>query len=235
MILIVDYQAGNLKSLCNTLSRCGYEPIVSSDPKAILSAPLVILPGVGAFGDAMAALEQSGLDRVLKARHQSGKPILGICLGMQLFFESSNELGNTEGLGLLSGHIRRLNPSDACFKVPHMGWNTLELEHGKTLRGGDLTYLEPFVGTAVYFVHSYALEADEGAVTRLFAQHGGKVPAVVDNREAALSPESNASLKGRLIGFQFHPEKSGPKGAQLLQLAIETLLNNNTALQEVCP
>lgn len=202
-ICIINYQAGNIKSLSNALMRCGYAPVVSADPEIILSADLAILPGVGAFGDAVEALKDTGLWDVLHQRFALGRPLIGICLGMQLFFEDSDELALTEGFGWMKGQIRRLSPDSKSLKVPHMGWNQLE---GK--RSGW-----------TYFVHSYGLvNMDEAAVVA-YCDHGQKIPAIVDNAYEC------GTEKGRLIGFQFHPEKSGVFGEVMLRTAIEEVFS----------
>lgn len=218
MITIIDYQAGNLKSLCNALARQGLKTQISSDPLEILSSPLVILPGVGAFGDAAEALESSGLKQVLLERNALGKPILGICLGMQLLYEDSDE-SNTQdyakGLGLLQGKIRRLCPSDPQCKVPHMGWN--QLIKGTFI----LPQLSAYEGKDVYFVHSYGLVEAEEEQIQFYANHSQRIPAIA-YKPAQMN--DNAITRGALMGFQFHPEKSGPEGEKLLADLVNFLL-----------
>lgn len=218
MITIIDYQAGNLKSLSNALSRQGLETKISSDPVEILSSPLVILPGVGAFGDAAEALENSGLKSVLIDRNALGKPILGICLGMQLLYEDSDE-SNTEdysqGLGLLKGKIRRLTPSDPQCKVPHMGWNQL------IKSPFSLPQLNAYEGKYVYFVHSYGLVEAEEEQIQFYTNHSQRIPAIV---YAPAQVQDDSISKGALMGFQFHPEKSGPEGEKLLAELVTFLL-----------
>ncbi len=206
MITILDYQAGNLKSLRNALTRQGFESLISSDPEVILTSPLVILPGVGAYGDAVCALERSGLKAALIERSTLGRPILGICLGMQLLYEDSDETegeGLATGLGLLKGKIRRLLPNDPSLKIPHMGWNQLQKTEN------TLPQLTPYNNEDMYFVHSYGLVETEDAQVQFYTDHGQKIPAIV--------------YKPALMGFQFHPEKSGLKGEQLLAEAIQIL------------
>lgn len=237
-ICIINYQAGNLKSLSNALMRSGYAPVISADPEVILSADLAILPGVGAFGDAVDALKTSSLWDTLQTRFSLGRPLLGICLGMQLFFEDSDELGLTNGLGWMRGKIRRLNPGSPSLKVPHMGWNALVqpqtrdsvLPQGSTSltaqNAASVSAQSRFIGSWLapelqgwtYFVHSFGLtHMDEEAVVA-YCQHGQMIPAIVDNLY------ESSHTRGRLIGFQFHPEKSGPLGETMLRSAIEEVL-----------
>lgn len=194
MIAIIDYGMGNLHSVSKAVERLGYEAVVSSDAAVIMEADGTILPGVGAFGDAMANLRATGLDAVTRDYAASGKPLLGICLGMQLLFSESAEHGRHEGLGLLPGRVVRFEGS---YKVPHMGWNELSfLRQENPLLAG----LAP---GHVYFVHSYhALperREDLLAVTDYYQQ----VAAIVG--------------RGSLFGMQFHPEKSGELGMRLLE------------------
>lgn len=225
MIAILNYQAGNLKSLSNALLRQGFDVTVTTDPEVLLAAELAIIPGVGAFGDAMAALETSQLMTPLKTRHLSGKPILGICLGMQLFFETSEESsmldGPVSGLGFMKGHIKRLYPNDVALKVPHMGWNQLNRLPNPQTGGADgfperlLTY----DGQNVYFVHSYGLIDANPSEVLYTTDHGQTIPALV------YRPALECPAAGALLGFQFHPEKSGPMGETLLADAIQLLIN----------
>lgn len=224
MIAILNYQAGNLKSLSNALKRQGLSFTITSDPNDLQSAELTIIPGVGAFGDAMTALRDTELLEPLRQYYLSGKPILGICLGMQLFFETSEESsdGCMEGLGLMTGHIQRLSPVDPCLKVPHMGWNQLNLCQIDTFTQPDsaLKPLEAYDGQNVYFVHSYGLTGAKPEDILFTADHGQPIPALV------YKPASHSfPAKGALLGFQFHPEKSGPLGEKLLADGIQLLLN----------
>lgn len=227
MIAILNYQAGNLKSLINALGRHGLDAAVTADPAVVMAASLVILPGVGAFSDAALALETSGLGQVLKDRHACGKPILGICLGMQLFYQDSDEGQLTPGLGLMAGHIRRLSPGtplspgmplspgtplspdQAGLKVPHMGWNELLAGEGLKPTFSD------FANSDMYFVHSYGLIGADPKETVFYADHGQLIPSMI------YRPKSEMPLRGALMGFQFHPEKSGLIGEKLLMAAIE--------------
>ena len=192
-IAIVDYGAGNLMSVHNTLDFLGYENKVASTSEVIENAAGVILPGVGAFPDAMAALWHSGLtDAVLAAAKE--KPFLGICLGMQMLFEESDEVRPCKGLGLLPGCIRRI---ETDLKLPQIGWNALDILRPNAMTEG----LEN--GSYVYFVHSFmAQPADENDLAAV-TDYGTRVPAMV--------------AKDRLFGCQFHPEKSGEVGLQMLR------------------
>ncbi len=192
-IAIVDYGAGNLMSVHNTLDFLGYENKVASTGEVIENAAGVILPGVGAFPDAMAALTGSGLtDAVLKAAET--KPFLGICLGMQMLFEESDEVRPCKGLSLLPGCIRRI---ETDLKLPQIGWNALDILRPNAMTEG----LEN--GSYVYFVHSFmAQPADENDLAAV-TDYGTRVPAMV--------------ARGNLFGCQFHPEKSGEVGLQMLR------------------
>ena len=192
-IAIVDYGAGNLMSVHNTLDYLGYENKIAASADVIENAAGVILPGVGAFPDAMAALRHSGLtDAVLAAAKE--KPFLGICLGMQMLFEESDEVRPCKGLGLLPGCIRRI---ETDLKLPQIGWNALDI-----LRPNAMTE-ELENGSCVYFVHSFmAQPADENDLAAV-TDYGTRVPAMV--------------ARGNLFGCQFHPEKSGEVGLRMLQ------------------
>ena len=192
-IAIVDYGAGNLMSVHNSLDFLGYENKVADTPAVIDGAAGVILPGVGAFPDAMDALHESGLtDAVLRAAKE--KPFLGICLGMQMLFEASDEVRPCKGLGLLPGRIERIQ---TALKLPQIGWNALDILRPNAMTAGVRQ------GDYVYFVHSFmakpAVEDDLAAVT----DYGTRVPAMV--------------ARGNLFGCQFHPEKSGKVGLTMLQ------------------
>ena len=192
MIAIVDYGIGNLHSVSKAVARLGYSAEVTSEPSRIMDAEGVILPGVGAFGDAMAQLRAGGLDRTMADYAASGRPLLGICLGMQLLFTRSEEHGLHEGLNLLPGDVVRFRGN---IKVPHMGWNRLSF-----LRPSPL--LDGLEEGHVYFVHSYyALPENEEHLLAVTDYHG-RVAAVVGS--------------GNIYGMQFHPEKSGELGMRLL-------------------
>ncbi len=197
MIGIVDYGVGNLFSLASSLRVLGAQSVVTANPLALKRADRLILPGVGAFGDAAEKLRRTGLDRVVIDEARAGKPLLGICLGMQLLFEASEEFGAHEGLGLLSGRVvgmeGRLPPA---LKIPHIGWNALHIHRESPLLGGVRE------GDCVYFVHSFYAEgcADSLIAT---AEYGLELTAAVQ--------------KGNVMGCQFHPEKSGEVGLKILK------------------
>ncbi|MFZ3577586.1 imidazole glycerol phosphate synthase subunit HisH [Virgibacillus sp. DJP39] len=194
MIAIIDYGAGNIKSLQFAFDKIGLETCVTSDKKTIEASDAIVLPGVGAFNDAMRALESHDLLSVLKQEASSGKPLLGICLGMQLLYDQSFEDGEWNGLGLLQGKVQRISSS---VKVPHMGWNTLT-NHQET---PIINQIEN--DSYVYFVHSYYV-AELGTSTLVSScNYGGQVPAIVQ--------------QDNVVGMQFHPEKSGQAGIQLLK------------------
>lgn len=200
MIAIVDYGVGNLYSLKSSLERLGLAAEVTDDKRAIYAAQRVILPGVGAFGDAARKLSAGGLAHTVKEVAAAGTPLLGICLGMQLLFEKSFEYGEHEGLGLLSGEVRPLAESAQGLKIPHMGWNALQFERQSPL----FKYIRE--GDYVYFVHSFQAKncADSLLAT---AYYGGNVTAAVG--------------KGNVFGTQFHPEKSGNVGLNILRAFAE--------------
>ena len=196
MVAIIDYDAGNIRSVEKAIRYLGKEAVVTSDPEKILAADRVILPGVGAFGDAMKRLHAMGLVEVIRQVADRGTPFLGICLGLQLLFEKSEESPGVPGLGLLQGEILRL-PELPGLKVPHIGWNSLKYPNpGWLFRGiPEDSY--------VYFVHSYYLKAqDEGIVTAT-TEYGTLVHASVES--------------GNLFACQFHPEKSSETGLTILE------------------
>lgn len=197
MIAVVDYGVGNLFSLKSSLAEIGAEAAVTSDPEEIRRADKIILPGVGAFGDAAGKLRDAGLENVIKGEARDGKPLLGICLGMQLLFDRSFEFGEHRGLGLIHGEIRPIAeviPPE--LKIPHIGWNALRIKKQAPI----LKYVKD--GDCVYFVHSFAAfgcEADLAAT----AEYGAELTAAVQRDNVA--------------GCQFHPEKSGPVGLAILR------------------
>ncbi|WP_024293726.1 imidazole glycerol phosphate synthase subunit HisH [Lacrimispora indolis] len=200
MIAIIDYDAGNLKSVEKALTALGENPVVSRDKELLLSADKVILPGVGSFGDAMEKLHQYGLVDVIHQVVSKGTPFLGICLGLQLFFESSEECQGVRGLSLLPGRIVRF-PDMPGLKVPHMGWNCLDIKpDARLFKGIDS-------GAYVYFVHSYYLEADRESDVAASSEYGVKFGASVE--------------RGNLFACQFHPEKSSDTGLKILKNFIE--------------
>ncbi len=196
MVAIIDYDAGNLKSVEKALLYLGEDCRVTSDAQEILGADRVILPGVGAFGDAMDRLLGSGLDEVIREVVKKGTPFLGICLGLQLMFESSSEAPGAQGLSLLPGKVVAF-PKKEGYKIPHMGWNSLEIRRGTRLFQG--VGENPYV----YFVHSFYLEAGREGDVAATTQYITKVDASVE--------------RGNLFGCQFHPEKSGEIGLQILK------------------
>ncbi len=196
MVAIIDYDAGNIKSVEKALRFLGQEAVVTRDRERIRKADKVILPGVGAFGDAMEKLSQYGLTEVIKETVDKGTPFLGICLGLQLLFGRSDEAPGVEGLGILKGEILRI-PEREGLKIPHMGWNSLGFPRGGRLFRG----LEP--NPYVYFVHSYYLKAAEEEIVTAKTEYGVEIHASVE--------------KGNVYACQFHPEKSGETGLQILK------------------
>jgi len=197
MIAIIDYGVGNLFSLCSSFRKIGVEAVVSSDPAVLTAADKLVLPGVGAFADAAAKLRQSGLDELVRQQAAAGKPLLGICLGMQLLFEKSYEYGEHQGLGLLGGSVVPMQGViPEKLKIPHIGWNALHIcRENKLLR-----YVNQ--DDCVYFVHSYFAADCEGSVIAT-AEYGAELTAAVE--------------QGNIMGCQFHPEKSGPVGLAILR------------------
>ena len=200
MIAIIDYDAGNIKSVEKALLLLGQDVKITSDAEEILHADKVVLPGVGAFGDAMTNLKKKGLDQVIRQVAESGTPFLGICLGLQLLFERSDEAPGVEGLGILKGEIRKI-PQQEGLKIPHMGWNSLHLEHnGRLLQGIK-------EGSYVYFVHSYYLRAEEEEIVKASTEYSTHIHASVE--------------KGNVFACQFHPEKSSEVGLKILKNFVE--------------
>lgn len=201
MIAIIDYGVGNLFSLKSSLEAIGATVTVTSDEALIRSADKLILPGVGAFEDAAKKLHNSGLDKLIISQAKSGKPLLGICLGMQMLFERSYEFGCFEGLGLIKGEIRPIAEQiPTGYKIPHIGWNRLSLKKDceifKYIQSGDYAY----------FVHSYSATGCDTAVAAT-AEYGGELVAAVSS--------------GNIYGCQFHPEKSGAVGLNILRAFCE--------------
>lgn len=200
MIAVIDYDAGNLRSVEKALAYLGEEAVITRDKKAILGADKVILPGVGAFGDAMERLKQYDLIDTIRQTAARGTPFLGICLGLQLLFESSEESPGVEGLGILPGRILKI-PDSPGLKIPHMGWNSLDITPGAALfRGLDQ-------GSYVYFVHSYYLKAGSEDIVAASTFYSTRIHCAVE--------------RGNVFGCQFHPEKSGQAGLKILKNFIE--------------
>ena len=195
MIAVVDYGVGNLFSLQSSLKSLRQEAVVTSDPEMIRSAERIILPGVGAFGDAMKKLNDYELVDVIKEYVATGKPFLGICLGLQLLFAESEESPGVPGLGVIRGHVRKIEAPG--LKVPHMGWNALAEEKNTDL------YDELPAGSYVYFVHSYHAVPENTEVVTAVTNYGSKLTASVK--------------QGKVEATQFHPEKSGRTGLQILR------------------
>lgn len=200
MVAIIDYGAGNLSSVKKALDYLGAESEITQDKSKILSASHVILPGVGSFGDAMNSMKERGLVETIKRAAVSGKPFLGICLGLQLLFESSDESAGVEGLGLLNGRIVEI-PKDKGLKVPHIGWNSVSLNKSNGIFKGidEQSYF--------YFVHSFYLTGADDDVVAATTQYGVNIQCAVQ--------------KGNLCATQFHPEKSGKTGLKVLKNFLE--------------
>ena len=200
MIAIIDYDAGNIKSVEKALEYLGQETVVTNDSKLIKSADKVVLPGVGSFGDAMESMRERGLvDTVKQAARE--KNFLGICLGLQLLFESSEESQNVEGLGILNGKIKTI-PKDNGLKVPHIGWNSVSLKQ----KGGIFKNIDD--ESYFYFVHSFYLDGADEDVVAGVTQYGVPIECAVQ--------------RGRLCAVQFHPEKSSKSGLALLKNFLNT-------------
>ena len=199
MVGIIDYGVGNLFSLRSSFKAIGQEAFVSGDPAELAKADRLVLPGVGAFEDAANKLRSTGLDGFVRDQAAAGKPLLGICLGMQLLFEKSFEYGEHEGLGLLKGQVVPMEgriPQD--LKIPHMGWNKLKIRSGKLLQN--------VAGQYVYFVHSYFADGCEESLAAV-TEYGISITAAVE--------------QGNVFGCQFHPEKSGSVGLNILRTFCE--------------
>ena len=201
MVAIIDYGVGNLFSLRSSLKEIGAEAVVTSDEKVIAEADRIILPGVGAFEDAARKLRESGMAEVVKREAAAGKPMMGICLGMQLMFDVGYEYGVHEGLGLIKGSVRPIaDVIPEGYKIPHIGWNLLKFKRESPL----FKYIKE--DDYVYFVHSYyAAECDESVIA--VTEYGAELTAAVAN--------------GNVYGCQFHPEKSGEVGMKILKAFME--------------
>lgn len=196
MVAIIDYNAGNLKSVEKALAAIGQESVITRELHQIMQADHVILPGVGAFGEAMEQIKKYELDKVIREVVEQEKPFLGICLGLQLLFEGSEESSGVEGLHILDGKVFRL-PEKEGLKIPHMGWNSLNLQNcGRLFTGLEQN---PYV----YFVHSYYLKAAEPSIVKATAEYTTCIHASVE--------------KNQVFACQFHPEKSGQTGLKILE------------------
>ncbi|MBR5337402.1 MAG: imidazole glycerol phosphate synthase subunit HisH [Lachnospiraceae bacterium] len=196
MIAIIDYDAGNIKSVEKAMDHFGQEALITRDPRSIMGADKAILPGVGAFGDAMARLAEYDLISVIRDFVATGRPFLGICLGLQLLFEESDESPGVPGLSLLKGKILRL-PDREGYKIPQIGWNSLELmNNGRLFKGVD-------EGAFVYFVHSYYLKAEDPGIVTAVSEYTAPVHASVE--------------KDNIFACQFHPEKSSDVGLKIIE------------------
>ena len=204
MIAIIDYGVGNLFSLKSSFSAIGAETVVTGDPEVIRGAEKLILPGVGAFGDAAALLRRDGLDKLVREEAAGGKPLLGICLGMQLLFDYGLEYGRHEGLGLIPGSVRPIaDYVPPGFKIPHIGWNALRFPAGKPI---SPLFRHIKEGDCVYFVHSFCgAECADNVIAS--AEYGAELTAAV--------------AKDNVYGVQFHPEKSGDAGLNILRAFCE--------------
>ena len=201
MIAIIDYGVGNLFSLRSSLAKIGADAVVTADPQVIAQADKLILPGVGAFADAAQKLQDSGLDAVIKSEAAAGKPIMGICLGMQMLFEKSYEYGEHQGLGLLKGSVVPMEGAiPEKLKIPHIGWNALHFQRDSKL----FKYIRE--NDCVYFVHSFYASGCEDSLIAT-AEYGKELTAAVE--------------KGNVMGCQFHPEKSGDVGLNILRAFCE--------------
>jgi glutamine amidotransferase len=196
MIAIIDYGAGNLRSVQKAFKFLGFDAVITKDKDTIAAAEKVVLPGVGAFGDAMRSLDQNGLSGLIKRAIASGKPFLGICLGLQLLFEQSEESPGVAGLGIFEGSVVRIPERDR-LKIPHMGWNSLDIQNKSRLFEG-LTP-KPYV----YFVHSFYPEPANGDIVLATTEYGSRLVVAVE--------------KDNVIATQFHPEKSGDVGLSMLK------------------
>ena len=196
MIAIIDYDAGNIKSVEKAFQFLGEEAVLTRDRNVILNADGIVLPGVGAFGDAMEKLHRYGLVAVIHEAVEKKIPFLGICLGLQLIFERSDESPGVEGLGLLKGEILHI-PEESGLKIPHIGWNSLKF-HGKGRLFGGLEE-----SAYVYFVHSYYLKAEDEGIVTAVTEYGTTIHASVE--------------QGNLFACQFHPEKSSDTGLKILR------------------
>lgn len=194
MIAIIDYGMGNLRSVQKGFEKVGFAAEVTADPDVVRKADKVVLPGVGAFGDAMENLRRAGMIEIIDETVKNGKPFLGICLGLQLMFDSSEEGGYHEGLKIFSGHVKLLPPG---LKVPHMGWNQIEIQKKAPILKGIPD------GSMFYFVHSYYVAPSDPEVITTLTEYGMKFTSIASS--------------GNVFGIQFHPEKSSTLGLNILK------------------
>jgi glutamine amidotransferase len=211
-VTVIDYGMGNLFSVARALEYCDAEPVFATSPEAVLDAERLILPGVGAFADGMAGLQQQGLVQPLQEYYRSGRPLLGICLGMQMLLETNEEFGYHQGLGLLPGNVTaipKFGADQQPHKIPHIGWNSLHNPSQQQSWSDTIISGVP-EGTRMYFVHSYTAFPDQEQNRLADADYNGqRLSAVIRS--------------GNLFGCQFHPEKSGPWGLKI----IENFINLN--------
>lgn len=199
MIAIIDYGAGNLHSVKNALDFLGADSVITGDAGEIRKADKVILPGVGAFGDAMKSLSESGLSETVREVISGGKPFLGICLGLQMLFEESEETPNIKGLGIFKGKSVKI--PDTGLKIPHMGWNSIKLTKDSKILNN--IGAEPYV----YFVHSYYIQPEDKSIVSAYTEYGERLDIAVE--------------KDNIFATQFHPEKSGDLGMTILKNFVE--------------
>lgn len=203
---VIDYGAGNLRSIVKALDYLGEECAVTSDRNIIRSCSCIILPGVGAFREAMDRLRGNGIADILKEEAAAGKAIFGICLGMQLLFDKSFEFGESKGLGLIQGTVEKIDTAGLDLKIPHVGWNTLEINRDSAIYAGIEN------GSYVYFVHSYSARTGDENVSA-YTDYGSKTVASAE--------------KNNIFGTQFHPEKSGETGLKILKNFCNTVRHDN--------
>ena len=204
--VIADYGIGNLLSVARALERCGAAVILGRDATTVATADRLVVPGVGAFGDCMAALRQAGLDAAARSHAASGRPWLGICVGMQMMLDASEEFGEHRGLGLIAGRCRPIPPAapgEARHKIPHIGWSALTMPPARTDWSQTILQGTP-AGTAVSFVHSFTGEPADAADRLADVDYNGLTLAA-------------AIARDNVVGTQFHPEKSGPAGLRILE------------------
>jgi imidazole glycerol-phosphate synthase subunit HisH len=211
-VAIVEYQLGNLFSIANTCRKVGINAEISSDSSEILNAKALILPGVGAFGDAMNALKEKGLDKIIKEFVDSGKPVMGVCLGMQLFFEKSFEFGEKEGLGILKGSVKKFPDyiEDKRMTIPHIGWNQIFPRDGATWENSPLEGMKK--NEFMYFVHSFYVDPLDQEIVLTKTNYSG-------------FEYCSSVFKGNVFATQFHPEKSGEHGIEIFRIWNEKFLS----------